>query len=796
MHAIVKFELPNADIVFGSLAAWTSAASSWRPPQARGERSKHNWLSNEPMSIISTKTQHLLAVLAILICLFAGEVRAADLTDPKNANILDQWGYLNVVAYGADPTGRRDSTKEIQKAIDDSTVQTKALLFPLGSYIISDTLRCYKWWNKGKWPFHAYLLVGENRDGKRPLIKLAAKAPRFDDGENPRPMLADAFFQGADSEWTEATDVIIPPVEEIAAANPMKGIKGFKLAPPNLFDDQLRNIDFDCSGHPGAVGVFFPSAQKCLMLNVDVNAEGAHTGIHGIPGRNSGAANISVRGGRFGLVLHSSEAGSTVVGLRLHGQTDRALVCNDFVPTCIVGFEIKKKTAPVVTIRDFKETASGTLALIDGTLEVEDRGLLIDNKAGKSVYVRNVYARGAGAFIASGNLPAVGGSGSWFRIAEYCYTDQRGPRTLPPKKNDNSFRVFNLINGQLSREAQPVATIENQSQAPMDYIKGHLYARLPQISFADSSKTINVTQAPYHAKPDGSDNWEKIQKAIQDGAKDGRPVYIPQGTFLISKPLELSSESTFFGLGCKRNAKALLTALAPHPAWKKDPDHLALIRTVDDPAAETHLSGMNLFTAAGFKQYVHWRAGRRSTIMDLGFHGFIAESTILFSGNGGGRHYLLEPQTPTGGPKEHCHVRMNKTSEPLSWYGCNLEFGNKQAVNLEMVDSSNIRIYGIKREGRSPTMILNDCRNVAIYAQGAMREGVERDSGGYVQVRGSNDGLLMPLILTQLAWSDPNDAPLLVEDLDARKKASVIWPESISLYKRGEIDDSRMYLAR
>lgn len=741
------------------------------------------------------KSHFVIAILFMTLhAVSTAAERSIDLTDPSHAKILGDWGYLNVVAYGADPTGKRDSTREIQKAIDDSTAQTKALLFPLGTYIISDTLRCYKWWTKGKWPYHAYLLIGENRDGKRPLLKLAAQAPRFDDNENPRPMLAEAFFQGADSEWTKPTDITIPPIAEIAAANPMKGIKGFKLAPPNLFDDQLRNIDFDCSGHPGAVGVFFPSAQKCLMLNVDVNAEGAHTGIHGIPGRNSGAANISVRGGRFGLVLHSNEAGSTVVGLRLQGQTERALVCNDFLPTCIVGFEIKKQTAPVVTIKNFKETAPGTLALIDGTLEVEDRGLLVDNKAGKSVYVRNVYARGSGAFIASGNLPPVNGNGSWFRMAEYGYTDQREPATLPPKKNDHSFRVFNLINGQLSRKAQPVVTIENNAQPPRDYVKGHLYARLPQISFADSSKTINVTQAPYYAKPDDSDNWEKIQKAIEDGAKDNRPVYIPQGMFLISKPLELRSKTTLFGLGCKRNAKSLLTALAPHPSWKMGPDHLALVRTVDDPAAETCLSGMNLFTAADFKQYIHWRAGRKSTLMDLGFHGANAESTILFSGNGGGRHYLLEPQTPSGS-KEHRHVRMIKTTEPLAWYGCNLEFGNKQAANLEMIGSSNVRIYGIKREGRSPTMIVNNCSNVAVYTQGAMREGVEQSSGGYIQIRGTNDGLLMPLILTQLAWSDPNEAPLLVEELDSKKNVSVTWPESISLYKRGEIDDSKMYLA-
>lgn len=737
----------------------------------------------------------MVAMLMIFLICFTSGAAAVDLTDPRNAGILDQWGYLNVVAYGADPTGARDSTTAIQRALDDCAIQGKAVLVPLGTYTISDTLRCFKWWIKGaKFPRAAHMLIGENRDGKRPLIKLAAAAPKFDTADRPCPMIAFAMFK------TLAKDRIVRDINpfDVPLGGSSPGTfpaRGVDLAPPDLFDEILQGINFDCAGHPGAVGVYFPAAQKSLLLDVDVNADGAHTGIYGTPGRNSGAANIRVKGGRFGLVLHSSEAGVTLIGIRLHGQTERALVCNDFVPTSIVGFEIRKKSSPVITIKASQGTAIGTLALIDGSIDVEDRGLLIDNTVGKAVYLRNVYSRGPGAFIASGTLLVVGGSGSWFRVAEYCYTDQSQPKSLPPKPKDNRFRMFSIIDGKVSRTAQPVAAIENNVQTPADYVRMHLFTALPQVSFRDSSQTINVMEAPYNARPDQRDNWRAIQKAIDDAAKDGRVVYIPKGTFLISKTLELKTNTKLIGLGCRRNPDVPVTVIAEHPSWRQTPETSALVRTVDDANAETYFGGMNLAINENVTRYIHWRAGKKSTMMNLGFprSGPTSESTIYFSDNGGGRHYLLEPLSPAN-TKEHRHVRIVGTSQPLSWYGCNLEAGGKVAANMEMVNAQNIRIYGIKREGRSPTLIINNCCNVGIFTQGAMREGIAEGSGGYIQIRGSSDGLLMSLILVQVAWGAPNNEPLLIEALDGKEKVSVIWPEAVSLYKRGELDDGKMLL--
>ena len=63
--------------------------------------------------------------------------------------------------------------------------------------------------------------------------------------------------------------------------------------------------------------------------------------------------------------------------------------------------------------------------------------------------------------------------------------------------------------------------------------------------------------------------------------------------------------------------------------------------------------------------------------------------------------------------------------------------------------------------------------------------------------------LLVPLAMLHAAdtpHQKPNivfilaDEPLVIEALDGKEKVSATWPESVSLYKRGENEDGKMYL--
>lgn len=725
-----------------------------------------------------------------------------DLTLLENASVLNSWGYLNVLSFGADPTGTNDSTTALQAAIDAGYNQDLGVLFPKGTYIISNTLYCDKYWPKrggANFPSNCHMLFGDDSDGTRPVIKLAQSATAFDNTSNPKTMLAFMHYQG-DSETNIRT------LEQLRAMNPVTMTQGVTVpvggiinATADIFDEVLRDIDFDCSGHAGAVGVFYCSAQKCVMFNVKVNAVNAHTGIWGVPGRNGGIANLEVQGGRIGLKLTSAQAGSTVVGLKLEGQTEFPIVTSDFCPALIVGFVVKVNKVPFIAVSTTTSyTATGSLALIDGTFETTASGTLITNTASKCVYARNVFIKGPASFIKCGSQPILTGSGSWYRVVEYCSTDQYS-QTTPYTSTSKKFNTFSIIDGVKNQQSpvEPLRIVENDATPAEDLISRHLYTKLPQISFRDASKTINITEAPYNAVPDSRDNWAAIQQAIDDANSDDRVVLVPKGIFQISKSLVLKDKSKLIGIGCKRRPGTQLqftiSVLQAHSTFQKVAGNEALITTVDDPEAETYLSGINLVSNSNVLRHIHWKAGRKSSMTSMGFHeGTVTEATVYFSGNGGGRIYGVEPQTNRFS-STRSHIRMVSTTQPMAWYGCNLEAGN--GTNMYLLNSKNVRIYGVKREGATPTLIAENCENIALYTHGAMRQSAGTGKGGYIQIKGNSNNILIPLVLVQMIDMAPDgyNEPTLIETITGQNVVSVLYPEGVSIYKRGEIDETRMY---
>ncbi len=245
---------------------------------------------------------------------------SAVLQDPRY-----QLGYIVVSHYpGVYTNGTGDSTVGIQQAIDDAYELNKIVLFSPGTYLISDTLKCYRW---GLWDFEkkrhsnidqkrCHTLLGSKRSPTRPIIKLVGSAPLFDDAEVPRPLISFRVFRGLNK---DATDPVAP-------ASPMGNPKNFRDCSADLFNDDLRGIDFDCNGHAGAVGVYFPAAQNATMEDIRVDATDSYAGIWGVPGRDSGAMNVEVEGGRFGLMIEGSIGGTVLTGIRLFNQTEAAFI--------------------------------------------------------------------------------------------------------------------------------------------------------------------------------------------------------------------------------------------------------------------------------------------------------------------------------------------------------------------------------------------------------------------------------------------------------------------------------------
>lgn len=93
---------------------------------------------------LSATRRSMLAKTATGLLTVAGAaVIGSDATrSPHAAAIVKTPGWINVVGYGADPTGTRDSTAAIQDAIDALPATGGVVYLPGGVYRVSSTLTC------------------------------------------------------------------------------------------------------------------------------------------------------------------------------------------------------------------------------------------------------------------------------------------------------------------------------------------------------------------------------------------------------------------------------------------------------------------------------------------------------------------------------------------------------------------------------------------------------------------------------------------------------------------------------
>ncbi len=742
----------------------------------------------------------------------AGAIPGAAKSDSRFA-----LGYLVVTHYpGVRADGTGDSTAGIQAAIVDAYDNGLAVLFPAGEYTISDTLKCYEWnfWDEGRGRAknpepRNHILIGSALGERRPLIKLAPNAPRFGDPDRPRPLIACRVFSAINPNGLKA----IEPDEPILGVPP-----NFMDQPNILFDSELRGLDFDCGGNAGAVGVVMRGAQDSSIEDVKVVATGAFAGIKGIPGRNGGAFNIEVEGGRYGLDLSDGGlAGPIVAGARLIGQTERAIRQSDFCPLMLVGFHIVKAKGPVATVDSGGYSiAAGTMALVDGVVELADGGLAFDNTdAAKTIYLRNIFVKGADELVRSGTSPAVQGEGEWTRIAEYACNDQTDPQGKPPySARDRFFRTFSLIDGALGREPQPVCSIEKNSPPPPgDLVSRHLWKALPSYEGQNDGTVVAVPSPPADDPAQASDDRPALQAAIDQASQAGHGrVFLPKGQYRLGGPLTLRANTKLFGVGRE------IAEIRWHDSWRPAEGVAFMLQTEDDREADTTLAFLTIHmrTVGGkvnkdgafeFDRFgaIHWRAGRDSLIAAIKiskeYGGVEMDRTnprdvVKFSGSGGGKHYSLLQHSPLAlaAHPDFRVIRIEGTREPLAFYGLNVECTKRGAVscdtNIEIADSRNIRIYGTKREGNSPTIILRDSRNVAYYGLGRQVSNPFRGSGGLLQIYGDSADIVIAPAIPDSIGSTPNGEPMLREQLAGGQTIEIAYPECISVYKRGEIDDS------
>lgn len=583
---------------------------------------------------------------------------------------LGQMGFLDVTRapYQADPTGKTDSTKAIQQAVNDARDHQLVCFFPSGTYLISAMISCEqkanqvpdaksgKEYRSDRW--HPCILAGSTK-GTRPVIRLAPGAKGFGDPAKPKAAI-----------WIWAQTGRIAE----GASEPTWG----KEQPNISFNNIFRGIDIDIRDNAGACGIKHTGSQGSSLEEVTILAEGAFAGMDNCPGQGGGTYDVTVIGGRFGVTIDKECRFPTLTGCQFKGQTGSAVrQTGGSIPLLLVGCMIEQAKGAAFDLT--AASPQGAVSLIDCMVSNGD-GTLCTTKAAKpSLYVENTFIKGATHIVEDG--AALPQTPDWILVDRF---------TNCPESTTN------CINGVLSQE--PVADWSPAAEAPsFDAIRQrHLWGKLA--SFEDDD-IVNVKTLG--AIGDGvTDDTAALKSAIAAHEK----VFLPKGIYLVSESLVLGARTQLFG------AARVVTEIRAIDGFgeKNQP----LITTVDDAQATTCLSNISIGQHVSDSNLIalEWKAGRNSILHSIWVYlcdsktkprPVRAHSTYHITGNGGGRWYAVNSYegqlaTTTSHP-DYRRLLVEGTTEPLSIYAFNVE-RVRATPQSEIRNASHVRVYYYKSE--------------------------------------------------------------------------------------------------
>jgi hypothetical protein len=626
---------------------------------------------------------------------------------PDLGNVrLAALGLVDVTAapFGADPTGERDSTDAIQRAINAARDAQMVCFFPPGDYKVSGTLSCiqnlYRRANGAAVGAHLHpcVLMGGREGGRRPRIVLAPGSPGFGDPAKPRYVV---HF------WARA-------VQEGPPTQPQ----------PNISMNQML-VGLDVvigAGNPGAVGVRHRAAQGSGVLDCTIDATHGLTGLEGGAGSGGGHAGVTVIGGRYGLDLRETQPAPTVAGVTLIGQTEAAILCESRQALTVVGCRIVSKAAgPVIrTGAPGYAPGNGQLCLLDAEILCEGPPATAVF-AGRSVYLGNVYVKGASAVVAGSKGPLLGADpAAWTRVVEYAHGVD------PPAWKGLAYRAPVYLDG-VRKESDICDIVADAPAPPADLVSRHLWpADLPHVR---TQGAVNVREVPYNAAGDGrTDDTDALQRAVD--AAD--VVLLPKGYYRVSRTLRLRAGTRLVGVG--QHISTIFAADAEGDFADADRPR-AIVQTADDAAAATVVAFCGILAPDHVPGAypLEWRAGRRSVLLSVwperrGLYGFSkppqgresrppAAPLVQVRGGGGGRWYNLANAGRTPQVDDYRHILIEGTREPLAIYQCNVEYARSDA-EMEIRGARHVTIYGLKGEYNEPILWVRDSDHVRVFGYG------------------------------------------------------------------------------
>lgn len=609
------------------------------------------------------------AAAPLAVAQFRGAPGLEGKTPPgvKAADPLLGTGCLDVTKapYFADPTGKKDSTAAIQRAVNDARDCQYVCFFPSGTYLVSDTISCEQPVHKlekprftdstrqSYWdiPNRNCILMGSTA-GKRPVLKLAAGAKGFDDPAKPKNVV---YI------WAQTRNDA-----------PGKQEPAWGVEQPNIsFGHTFRNIDIDVRGHAGAVGIRHTGSQGATLQDCTVYAEGAYAGMNNCPGQGGGTYNIEVHGGQYGILAGPECRFPMLSACSLRGQTKAAVsYSSNGLPMVLVGCLLETEGGPAIDLSTNKSLTG--VSAVDCVISLKKAGPIVATGKGENLFLEDCVVKGATVVHGAGSK--IPNPAQWTKIDRYC---------------SSTGNSATCINGKIGAEREIVRWSASGSAPSYPEVHARHWSRLP--SFEDKDA---VSVKAFGAKGDGeTDDTAAFKAAIAKHAK----VFVPRGAYRLSAPLALGPNTALFGLhrafSLLRFGEEAMGGAAP------------VITMPDDARAAVSLSFLSI---GGL---VRWTAGRGALVM--------APARLRLSGNGGGRFCGVT------GMREGFHVEGTK--ERTAFYALNVERVRTNPQS-EIRNARNVRIYYFKTEatptgfgvgvaehtGNTSLAIVNS-RNVRIY---------------------------------------------------------------------------------
>lgn len=702
--------------------------------------------------------------------------------DKLEKSPLASLGLVDVTEepFLADPDGKRDSTNAIQAAINFARDHQMVCFFPLGIYLISDTLQCIQ--NNYR-RSNGKIVGGRNfpcvlmgsRGGKRPRIILMPRSPGFQDPKRPKYII---HF------WArKRNDPSIPQ--------------------PNISMNQmLTGIDITIGkGNPGAVAVRMRAAQGSGVEDCTIDAGHGLTGIEGGSGSGGSFANITIIGGQTGLDLRQTQPAPTIVGITLIGQKHAAIVYEGRQSLCAVGVNIdfSGKGPAVIALSGGRRPATAQVCIMDSVINFERPGGT-GISAAKSLYLNNVYFRNAGKAVSNPDGSEIpGNKRGWIRIKEYAHG------VNPKEWKGYQYRAPTYINGEKIRG--DLCLIEKDKAPPGDLQTRHLWSE--NFPGWEAGEMANVKDPPYNAKGDGkTDDTAALQSAI-DG---NRLIFLPKGYYRITTTIKLRPGSKLIGV-----ARHLSIIMArPGCQAFQDPKYpKPLVDTNSEKNIQTVIAFLGIYVPKELQggYALRWQCSGRSILRDVNFitqpiMGYSQPGSpekseiplVLVRGNGGGKWYNFFQESHRGQGLGYRHLLVSGANGPFSIYQCNPEHAQGEA-NMEIRASKNVSIYGLKSEGNHPVLMIEDSDNIRIFGYGgnaAALEGralfVVKDTPNFLVANAVDSPRLPHKRSSNLGFGRGVDPRLWSMISEEQKKGSICWTlplERPVLYRRGELKPIR-----